>query len=186
MPTGVTATEYFRAQALREAVTVVTAGGVLPSEASLARIPVLTEQYFALLTGRKIVLRADPVTYEQGKPVLRDLTRYTSGGHLQLTDSQQVLLAAQAQDAKGFADPDTLTWSEDSGGAVVQLQPSADGGSCLVVAQAPGSATVKADDGTINGSLAVDVTPAGVASIVITPGVAEEQPAPAPEPPAVP
>ena len=99
-----------------------------------------------------------------------------------MTDSQEVTYACEAEDSRGFQVADTLTWSEDSGGAVVSLAPSADGTSCVVTAVAPGTANITVTDGTLSGTDAVTVTPGAVAQLVLTPGAVTDQPAPEPSP----
>lgn len=107
---------------------------------------------------------------------------------VQIHDDEQFTLSAQATDAKGFATTDTnLAWSVDNT-AVISLQVAADNQSVTVVAGTPGSAVVTLTDstGTINpATLAVDVVPAGAATITLTEGPVTKQPvatAPAPAP----
>lgn len=87
-----------------------------------------------------------------------------------MTDVQAVSYACEPEDSRGFAVSDALTWSEDSGGAVVTAAPSADGLSCEFTAVAPGTATVSVTDGTLSASDLITVTVGGVASLVLTPG----------------
>lgn len=135
-----------------------------------------------------LLLVVSPLTYEQGTSTsAHTRTSTTPEGLIMatLTDTQQFTASVEPEDSKGFATTDAgLTWSESSGGAVVTLQPSADGMSCLVVAVAPGSATYQVTDGTRTASGAVDVTAGAVAALVITEGTASEQAPPAPPAPA--
>jgi hypothetical protein len=100
-----------------------------------------------------------------------------------MTDSQQVSYGVEPEDDKGFPVADTITWSEDSGGAVLSAAPSADGLSCVFTAVAPGSANVTASDGTLSASDLVTVTAGAVASLVLTPGTPEDVAPPAPPAP---
>ena len=94
-----------------------------------------------------------------------------------MTDDQQVSYSVEPEDDKGFATSDTITWSSDDGGAVLTVTPSADGLSCVFAAVAPGSATITASDGTLSASDLITVTAGGVASLVLTPGTPEAEPA---------
>jgi hypothetical protein len=105
---------------------------------------------------------------------------YTPGGALQLTDTQQFTATVQAEDAKGFAVADQLTWSADDGGAVVTLAVSADTLSCLFVAVAPGTANYTVTDGTLSATGQAVVTAGAAAQLSVTEGAPEAQPAPAP------
>lgn len=133
----------------------------------------------ARLSGARLKVTPDPLTYQQGNPAHSRATTY-AGGKVQLTDTQQVLISVEPDDSKGFAvSGDQLTYTS-ADPAVVALQPSADGLSCLCVAGVPGSTVVTISDGTITGTEAFDVTPGAVASFRITEGVPEEQPPAAP------
>lgn len=103
-----------------------------------------------------------------------------NGMSVTLTDTQQVSYSVAAEDSKGFAVTDALTWSSDDNGAVVTLTPSADTLSCVVAAVAPGTATLSVTDGTLSASDSIDVTPGGVASLVLTAGAITDEAAPAP------
>ena len=134
--------------------------------------------FLGLVSGARLRISADPITYEQGNPSLAQATRYV-GGIVQLTDTQQVLLTVQPEDSKGFPTSDTLTWSS-ADDTVVSLQPSADTLSCLVVAGNPGlGVVVTVTDGTISATDSFDVVPGGVATLQISEGTPEEQPPPA-------
>ena len=92
-----------------------------------------------------------------------------------LTDAEKFTYTVEPEDSRGFQVADTLTWSEDSGGAVITLTPSDDGLSADVVAVAPGTANVTVSDGTLSGADQVTVTTGPVAQIVMTPGPVSEQ-----------
>ncbi len=132
-------------------------------------------QFLAFLSGARLAVTADPMTYAQGSPSLSQATRY-AGGIVQLTDTQQVSLSVEAEDSKGQPTSDTLTWTS-ADETVVSLQPSADTMSCLVVAGVPGTGVVvTVTDGTISASESFDVVPGGVATLQITEGTPEDQP----------
>jgi hypothetical protein len=131
--------------------------------------------FLGWLSGARLVITADPKTYTQGSPSLSQATRYT-GGTVQLTDTQQVMLSVEPVDSKGFDTSDTLSWSS-ADDSVVSLQPSADTLSCLVVAGVPGTGVVvTVTDGTISASDSFDVVPGGVATLQISEGTPEDQP----------
>jgi hypothetical protein len=97
---------------------------------------------------------------------------------VQLTDTQQVDLSVQPEDSKGNPTTDSgLSWSEDSGGAVVTLNVSADGNTCTVAAGQPGTANVTVSDGTISGVEAVSVVAGSAAQLVVSAGNPVDQPA---------
>lgn len=119
----------------------------------------------------------DIITWTQGSSAVHNTI--IIGGKVQLPDNQQVSLSVEAQDAKGFATNEAgdvvVTWNT-SDASVVNLQPAADGLSCLAVAGNPGSALVTVSDGANSGSLAFDVTAGPAAAIVINAGTPENQP----------
>lgn len=132
-------------------------------------------QFLAWLSGARLRLAADPLTYTQGNPAQHQATRY-QGDTVQLTDTQQVTLTVQAEDSKGFPTSDNLTWST-ADDTVVSLQPSADTMSCLCVAGDPGlGVVVTVTDGTISATESFDVVAGGVATLQISEGTPEEQP----------
>ena len=140
--------------------------------------------FLAWITSARLRLRARALTFEQGDPSISQPTRYTAGGKVQLTDTQQVTLTVEPEDSKQQPTSDTLTWtSADS--TVVSLVPSADTLSCLCVAGNPGAGVVvTVTDGTLSASESFDVVAGAAAALVITAGTPEAQPAPAPIPPA--
>ena len=149
-----------------------------------ARVLDTASRFLAFLLEGPAVLAvvAAPLTSEQGDPGKSVPTVYvrTSEGDMavQLTDTQQVDLSVQPEDTKGNPTTDSnLTWSEDSGGAVVTLSASADGTTCTVVAGQPGTANVTVSDGTISGVEAVAVVPGTASQLVINAGTPVDQPA---------
>ena len=99
------------------------------------------------------------------------------GMSVSISDTQQVEYAVEAEDSRGFAVADSLTWSSDDNGAVVTVTPAADGMSCVFAAVAPGTATISVTDGTLSASDLITVTPGAVASLVLTPGAVTDEPA---------
>lgn len=93
---------------------------------------------------------------------------------MQLHDTEQFTLTLEAQDSKGFAVADTLTWTVDDPN-VVSLQVSSDTMSATILAGAPGSAVVTITDGTLTATEAVDVVPGAVAKLVLTEGPVTSQ-----------
>lgn len=159
--------ERMRVAALDAAVASL--GGAEPSA-----ILTLASQFEAWLTGRTITVTIGVRTYLQGGGP--SVPTKFSGKVPIVKDTQQIVATVSAEDAKGFVVPDALTWSEDSAGAVITLQPSDDGSSCTIVAVAPGSAVVTATDGAISGTASIDVTAGDVASIAISLGDPVDQP----------
>ena len=164
---------YSERKAALDAAVTLLAGQPLPPSA--AEVTGYATVFLGWVTGARLRITADPITYEQGNPSLSQATRY-AGGIVQLTDTQQVTLTVQPEDSKGFATSDTLTWSS-ADDTVVSLQPSADTLSCLVVAGNPGlGVVVTVTDGTISATDSFDVVPGGVATLQITEGTPEDQP----------
>ena len=168
-----------RKAALDAAVALLTHS----AEATPELVVTCATDFLGWLSGARLRLTADPITYSQGDPAQHQATRYI-GDTVQLTDTQQVTLAVEPEDSKGDATSDTLTWSS-ADSTVVSLQPSADTLSALVVAGNPGlGVVVTVTDGTVSASESFDVVAGAAASLVITPGTPEAQPAPAPPVPA--
>jgi len=160
-----------------EAAATVLSGQQPPADAPA--VTALANQLLAWVTRARLNLTVSPITYRQGSVPGPEPTRYTDGGNVQLTDTQQVTLTVQPEDSKGFPTSDTLTWSS-ADDTVVSLQPSADTLSCLVVAGNPGlGVVVTVTDGTISATDSFDVVPGGVATLQISEGTPEEQPPPA-------
>lgn len=146
----------------------------------LMRRVLATASTFARWLGNPAIsirIVPDIITWTQTSSVVHNTI--IIGGKVQLPDNQQVSLSVEAQDAKGFATNEAgdvvVTWNT-SDASVVNLQPAADGLSCLAVAGNPGSALVTVSDGANSGSLAFDVTAGPAAAIVINAGTPENQP----------
>jgi len=167
----------------KAALDAAVAVSAQPGEtATPAAVLAAATAFLGWLTGARLRVAVDPVTYTQGNPTRSQATLFL-GGAVQLTDTQQVTLAVEPEDSKGEATSDTLTWST-ADTTVISLQPSADTLSCLCVAGVPGTGiVVTVTDGTISASESFDVVAGTAASLVITPGTPEEQPPPAPPAP---
>jgi len=147
-----------------------------------AEIIALAEQLAPWIRRGSLTLQVSSLTYEQGSSKSVPTQISTEGDRIvaTMTDTQQFTASVKPEDAKGFADPDTLTWSADDAGAVVTLQPSGDSLSCLIVAVAPGVSNYTFTDGTASGVGVATVIPGGVASLALSESDPVEQPAPAP------
>jgi hypothetical protein len=167
-----------RTEALRAACVVYQ--GTREAEFTILR---LAEGFLKFLTKRpaRLVLIPARTTFAEGNPAVGVPTRFT-GDHMSvtMTDDQQVSYAVQAEDDKGAAVSDSLTWTADDGGAVLTVTPAADGMSAVFAAVAPGTATITVSDGTLSASDLITVTAGAVASLVLTPGAPSAEAAPAP------
>lgn len=141
---------------------------------------------WVLAPATQLVITAAPVTFDQHDPGKNNPTISVPapGGAgtmaVTLTDTQQVSLSVKPEDSKGAPTTgDTVTWTADDSGAVVTLQPSADGLSCVVVAVAPGTANVTATDGTLTGTDAITVDPGATSQLVLSEGPVTDQAPPA-------
>jgi len=142
---------------------------------------------WVLAPATQLVITAAPVTFDQHDPAKNNPTISVPapGGAgtmaVTMTDTQQVTLSVKPEDSKGAPTTgDTVTWSEDSSGAVVTLQPSADGLSCVVVANAPGTANVTATDGTLTGTDTITVDPGATSQLALSEGPVTDQAPPTP------
>lgn len=165
-----------RAEALAAAAVLFT--GTRPRSA--AGVLAIADELTAWLLRRpaRLALSAAPLTFQQGVPGPGTPTKHHhSGGSMSvsMTDAQQVTYTVEAEDSKGFEVADSLTWSEDSAGAVVAMTVSEDGMSATFAAVAPGTATVSVTDGTLSASDSIDVTAGGAASLVLTPGTVTDE-----------
>ncbi len=86
----------------------------------------------------------------------------------QLNTGQKFDVTADTEDAAGYDTNETIEWSLDNPD-VATLQVSEDGKTCTVISGAPGSAVLTASlpnlDPPLSATLAVDVVPAGTATI---------------------
>ena len=81
-----------------------------PSPPSAETVLAYAGVFLGWVSGARLRLTVDPITYTQGNPAQSQATRY-NGGKVQLTDTQQVSLAVEPEDSKGIATSDTLTWT---------------------------------------------------------------------------
>jgi hypothetical protein len=126
-----------------------------------------------LAAPARLALRPAPFTFAEGPSGPGVPTRIVNlGGTMSvtITDTEEVTYACEPEDSRGFPVTDTLTWSEDSAGAVITITAAADGLSAVVAAVAPGTANISVTDGTLSGTDAVTVTTGPVAQLVLTPG----------------
>lgn len=149
-----------------------TAGKILAAAAQFATWLESRPHHLTLTPGSE--------TYQQpGYPGPAVPTK--TGAHgmsVTMTDSQEVSYGVQAEDSKGQAVSDTLTWSSDDGGAVVTVTPSDDTLTCVFAAVAPGTANISVTDGNLSAVDVITVTTGAVASLVLTPGTPTDEPAP--------
>lgn len=125
-----------------------------------------------LLSSAQLMLRVSPLTFEQGNPGVTHPTRLVMIGEnrmaVAMTDAQYSTLTIDPTDSKNqpTADNGPFTWTEDSNGVTITLQPSADGTQCNIIAGTPGTANATVTDA--NGLTAVEavtVTPGGAAAL---------------------
>jgi hypothetical protein len=102
-------------------------------------------------------------------------TPTSQGGTMQIHDNEQFDLTVDTKDAKGFETADVVSWSS-SDETVATLVVSDDSRTATVVAGNPGSTTIQVSDGVLSATEAVDVVPAGTATIALTEGPVTEQP----------
>lgn len=111
-------------------------------------------------------------------PVLDEITGVPMGTQpqgeiMQINTGQQFGVTADTEDAAGFDTPETIAWVIDNAD-VASITVSADTKTCTVVSGVPGSAvltaTVTSLDPPLSATLAVDVVPAGTATIELVAG----------------
>lgn len=133
------------------------------------------ETFAAWLLGttRIALVRGQVVSQTTGQPTGTP----SEGAPMQIHDNEKFALTVDTKDAKGFETADSITWSADDNGAVIELQVSDDSRSCEVVAVAPGSAviTVSDDAAGLSATEAVDVVAGGTATISLVEGAVEPQ-----------
>lgn len=147
---------------------------------SAGRILTDAAQFATWLESRPARIKVgNPVITEQGHPGHSlPLNRTGADMAVTITDTQVATYpAAEADDSKGFPVSDTITVSEDSGGAVVALVSNPDG-TAVFSAVAPGAAQVSWTDGTISFADTINVTSGDAATIVVgAPVITDEAPA---------
>lgn len=126
------------------------------------------ETYAAWIAGTtRIRLIPGPVVDEAtGAPA--GATNQGDNTMAQLNTGQKFDVTADTEDAAGYDTNETIEWSLDNPD-VASLTVSVDGKTCTVVSGAPGSAVLTASlpnlDPPLSATLAVDVVPAGTATI---------------------
>ncbi|MEV0584121.1 hypothetical protein [Nonomuraea sp. NPDC050310] len=90
---------------------------------------------------------------------------------MQMNTGQKFTVECDTEDAAGFDTVESIEWSIDNAD-VATLQVSEDTRSCTVVSGAPGSAVLTASIAALglSATLAVDVVPAGTATIELVAG----------------
>ncbi|WP_436759314.1 hypothetical protein [Streptosporangium sp. V21-05] len=139
-----------------------------------------------VLGTTRIFLTPGPVV-DEAKPVPTGTITHQEGNTMtQMNTGHQFQLSIDAKDAAGFPTRPNVQWSIDDP-AVAELRVSEDEQTCVVVSGAPGSAvlTVTIEDENSEGqeplsaTHAIDVVPAGTATIELVAGdVENETPAP--------
>lgn len=167
-----------KAVALEQAVTLHTAMGthhlqlgvdadetVTKAETAILRT---ADRFAAWLAGTKrIRLIPGPVVNEAtGETISHEGTN-----PMQMNTGQKFSVECDTEDAAGFDTVEQIEWSIDNE-AVASLQVSDDTRTCTVVSGEPGSAVLTASIAALNlsATLAVDVVPAGTATIELVPG----------------
>jgi hypothetical protein len=173
-----------RDEALRLAVELYSRR--LTDDCISGRVLQVAGEFTEWLTARPVTLTVgDPVISEQANSAKHfPLVRTGENMAVTMTDTQKATYPAPNEaDSKGFPiTGDAVAIAESSGGAVVALTVNPDGTS-VFSAVAPGAAQISWTDGTVSFADTINVTPGGVASIVVGPPVIEEQAPPAPPAP---
>lgn len=133
------------------------------------------ERFLLWLRGpAHLTLSAGPVT-DQTSGLPTGTPIHEGVPAVQIHDNEQFDVTVIAEDAKGFATADTVTFvSSDE--SVFTVVAGADPMTSTVVAGVPGSAVLTVSDGTLSATLAVDVVPAGAATIALSEGPVSVQP----------
>jgi len=158
------------------------------------RTTAIADIYVAWLRKTKSVRLTLVALEEQTGEVVATFSEEGAVPVSSMDTSQQLRYIISAADDRGFAVDATLavTVSDPAVASATVLEAASAEGTAsgkdelLVVALAPGSTLVTvadpADPTVIFGSDSVDVVAGGVAAVVLSTPVVEEQPAPAPEP----
>jgi hypothetical protein len=172
-----------RADALRAALDLNIAAGGLSLHCGVDRAETLRADAAAVLDTAETFLAwlRGPVRIHLHPGLVVDQTTglpsgtHIQGAPVQIHDNEQFTVTAEADDAKGFptGDPIAFTSSDES---VFTVVAGDDPSTITVVAGVPGSAVLTATDGEITATLAVDVVPAGAATVALTTGDVTTQP----------
>jgi hypothetical protein len=103
---------------------------------------------------------------------------------MQITDTQQFDIDVTADDSKGNAVPDTLTWTISSTAGTTLTVDDATTLKVTIVAGAPeaGIVATATDPNGVTGNVTFDVVGGAAAILNLTPGTPTDQPAPVPAP----
>jgi hypothetical protein len=161
-----------RADALRAALDLNIAAGGLSLHCGVDRAETLRADAAAVLDTAETFLAwlRGPVRIHLHPGLVVDQTTglpsgtHIQGAPVQIHDNEQFTVTAEADDAKGFPTGDPIAFT------------SSDESVFTVVAGVPGSAVLTATDGEITATLAVDVVPAGAATVALTTGDVTTQP----------
>lgn len=179
-------TDPDRATALHEAVAFHAAIGDLPLKVGVdAAVTIAADEtavrntaevFLAWLKGAvSMTLFAGPITNQfSGMP---SGVPTPQGGTVQLHDNEQFDLTVDTKDAKGFETPDTVTWAS-ADETVATVVVSLDGRTATIVAGNPGSTVITATDDAagLSATEAIDVVPAGTATVSLVEGPVTTQP----------
>lgn len=125
--------------------------------------------FYAWIAGTsRIRLHPGPVLDEE----TGNTVRFDHGGTtVQINTGQKFTVTCDTEDAAGYDTPEQIEWSM-SDEAVATLEVSEDTKEVTVVSGAPGSAvlTARVVGLELSATLAVDVVPAGTATIELVPG----------------
>lgn len=129
--------------------------------------------FLTLIAGDAVTLTIvpGPEAVDQSDPTKTAPVKYNQKGNtLQLADNQKCPLSVQETDTKGFpVNAGQITYSVDDT-SVATVADAGDGTGPFLVAGNPGSTLLHATDGTLSGSLAVDVTSGQAAALQISAG----------------
>jgi hypothetical protein len=135
------------------------------------------ETLFAWLNGTtRITLNRGPITKQNGAATDTNIDEEST--NMQLHDDEKCTVTVDTRDAKGFETADAIDWQVDNTD-VATANVSDDGRSCEFVAGTPGhlvaTVTDSATDPVLTATLAIDVVPAGTATISLTEGPVTKQ-----------
>lgn len=182
-----------RITALREAVETFSdtdltdASSTDAPESQTTAILRRADRFYGWLMGTtRSVLRIGPVVGE-ASDIRQPQHSATEGEIVQLNTGQKFSIALDTRDASGYATDATVEWSISDPSIATLVLDESDDQKGWVISGAPGSTVlsatiVDADPALPPATLAIDVVPAGTATVVITTGppVPETDPQPLP------
>lgn len=132
----------------------------------------LFNHFLTLVSGGAytLILKAGPETMDQEDPSKTRATTFR-GEIVQLKDNEKVSLSVSEVDSKGApvdASPGSISFTTDDSN--VATIDTSDPANPFMVAGMPGSTVLTGTDGTLSGTLAVDVLAGDVAGLTITTG----------------